>query len=682
MAITTLLLAFLVALPGGAKAWHFCGSSGDVFAPNTTYQSNLALLSAGLAKNASSSPVLFAAGGVGDPPDTAYGLALCRGDTTNATACGACVAAAFQDGQQLCAYAREATVFYDPCYLRFSGRNFLAADGDNFAAYFSKVRNVTAPAEVFDAAVVALLNATADHAAAASSPRRFATGVEAFRGWGVRDIYALVQCTPDMSPAGCRSCLAGIISWVNDPDYFSGSPTGRVLGVRCNYWYDVHPFFPGSPLLRLDAPAFDVAPPAPSPAPVAADSTPPADRAGRKRTAVIISASVACSIVFVLIISGSVFICLKRRKASKNQKTPIIPAPNKIKRGNCAIFDLPTLQIATDNFSDSNKLGEGGFGTVYRGKLGNGQKVAVKKLSQAQYTREGLNQLHNELQLLAELQHKNFVRLLGFCSHQDEMMLVYEHIKNGSLDIFLFDTSRGKTLNWEQRHNIILGIAKGILYLHEDSSIRIIHRDLKANNILLDENMNPKIADFGLGRLLGGGHTQTKTATVVGTYGYMAPEYVLFGKVSPKIDIFSFGVLVLEIVTGRRNSSFDNTYNAVNLLTEVWNCWTKGTALQLADQSLDGYSDSKVLRCIHIGLLCVQESPVDRPSISSVILMLTRRRIKLQQPRQPAFFFGGDFSSVYQQQHRHRNYMYDKSGVIVEDKFSVNDVTNTDPYPR
>lgn len=396
----------------------------------------------------------------------------------------------------------------------------------------------------------------------------------------------------------------------------------------------------------------------------------------------IISASVACSIVFVLIISGSVFICLKRRKASKNQNTPIIPAPNKIKRGNCAIFDLPTLQIATDNFSNSNKLGEGGFGTVYRGKLGNGQKVAVKKLSQAQYTREGLNQLHNELQLLAELQHKNFVRLLGFCSHQDEMMLVYEHIKNGSLDIFLFDTSRAKTLNWEQRYNIILGIAKGILYLHEDSSIRIIHRDLKANNILLDENMNPKIADFGLGRLLGGGHTQTKTATVVGTYGYMAPEYALFGKVSPKIDIFSFGVLVLEIVTGRRNSGFDTTYNAVNLLTEVWNCWTKGTALQLADQSLDGYSDSKVLRCIHIGLLCVQESPIDRPSISSVILMLTRRRIKLQQPRQPAFFFGGDFSSVYQQQHRHRNYMYDKSGVIVEDKFSVNDVTNTDPYPR
>uniref|UniRef100_A0A0D9WZV4 Cysteine-rich receptor-like protein kinase 10 n=1 Tax=Leersia perrieri TaxID=77586 RepID=A0A0D9WZV4_9ORYZ len=662
------------------EPWQFCGSGRD-FSPKSTYQSNLALLSASLPNKASSSPTLFAAGSAGAGGNgTVYALALCRGDTSNATDCAGCIATAFQEGQQLCAYAREVAIFYDLCYLRFSDRNFLAAADDNFAAFFPKTRNVSAPAEVFDAAVVALLNATADNvsaaAAADTSTRRFATGVAAFGGWGVEAIYALAQCTPDMSPAGCRSCLAGIISWVNDPRYFSGSPTGRVLGVRCNYWYDVQQFFPGNPLLRLETTAA-------APAPVPADTAQPAAGGGRKMTAVTISTSVACSIVFVLIISGSVLIFLKRRKASKSQNTPIIGATNKIERGNCTIFDLPTLQNATNNFSDSNKLGAGGFGTVYKGKLLNGQEVAVKKLSQTQYTREGLNQLHNEVQLLAELQHKNFVRLLGFCSLQDEIMLVYEHIKSGSLDNFLFstflygfdpydlstlyfvetDTSRGKTLNWEQRYNIILGIAKGILYLHEDSSIRIVHRDLKANNILLDENMNPKIADFGLARLLGGGHTQTKTARVVGTYGYMAPEYALFGKVSPKIDIFSFGVLVLEIVTGRRNISSDNRCSVVNLLTEVWNSWSKGTALQRADQSLDGYSNSRVLRCIHIGLLCVQENPVDRPSISSVILMLTRRRINLRPPRQPAFFFGGEFSSV-SQQHRHRNYMYDKSGRV------------------
>nr|CAB3454532.1 unnamed protein product [Digitaria exilis] len=195
--------------------------------------------------------------------------------------------------------------------------------------------------------------------------------------------------------------------------------------------------------------------------------------------------------------------------------------------------------------------------------------------------------------------------------------------------------------------------------------------------------MNPKIADFGLARLLGGGHTQTRTAIVAGTHGYMAPEYALFGNVSPKIDVFSFGVLVLEIITGRRNnSSSDESDKSVNLLTDVWNCWTKGTALQLINESPDGHAKSQVLRCIHIGLLCVQEHPDDRPRISSVVVMLTRSRVRLQAPRQPAFFFGGDSSSAADERMHGRNFMYERSDVIVEDSLSVNDVTNTDPYPR
>ncbi|KAM3385146.1 hypothetical protein ACQJBY_009225 [Aegilops geniculata] len=336
------------------------------------------------------------------------------------------------------------------------------------------------------------------------------------------------------------------------------------------------------------------------------------------------------------------------------------------------IFELAALQEATENFSEKNKLGEGGFGIVYKGILADGQEIAVKKLLGG--TGSGLYQLHNEVQLLAELQHKNLVRLQGFCSHRDDTLLVYEYIKNGTLDNFLFvETSEENTLSWEQQHNIILGIAKGILYLHEDSSMRIIHRDLKPNNILIDDGMDPKIADFGLARLLGEGHTHTKTARAVGTLSYMAPEYAIHGRVSPKIDIFSFGVLVLEIVTRRRNSSSDDR-DEVNLISDVWNCWTKGTVSQMIDPSLDEHARSQALRCIHIGLMCVQSDPDDRPYISSVILMLTRDNTEIQAPAQPAFFFGREAALA--------SPAYDRSDFILGQDVSVNAVTITEPYPR
>ncbi|KAF8669163.1 hypothetical protein HU200_051490 [Digitaria exilis] len=620
--VYTLLLSFLLAPPAAAQLpWTDCGDSGaGVFTQNSTYQSNLGLASTIFPRKASSSASLFAAGSIGAAPDVVYVLSLCRGDV-NASTCAESLGVAFQDAQQLCAYSKDVFIYYDLCYLRFSSLNFLAGT-DNDQMYLEKTENVSAPTAAFDAAVGALLNATAERAAA-DPIRRFATGEEA-SGGSVPAIYALVQCTPDMSPAACRSCLANITQMA--PKVFSGSPSGRYIRVRCNYRYELYRFFSGSPLVQLPA----LASPAPQshprvPVPAASSTSP-------------VNGPDSASIIY--------------------NKTPM---PKSIEGGKCAVFDLLTLQVATDNFHDKNKLGEGGFGTVYKGKLSDGQKIAVKKLSRC--TRQALSQLHNEVKLLAELQHIKLVRLLGFCSDRDEMMLVYEHINNGSLDRFLF------------------GIAKGILYLHEDSSIRIIHRDLKSNNILLDENMNPKIADFGLAKLLGGGHTQTKTASVAGTYGYMAPEYALFGEVSPKIDVFSFGVLVLEIIIEKRNTNSDDTDKETNLLTDVWNCWTKGYPLQLVNKPLDRHTRSKLQRCIHIALLCVQENPDDRPSISSVVVMLTRSRVRLQPPRQPAFYFGRDSSSI-PDRCIHGNYVYEKYDVIVEDNFSVNDVTNTDPDPR
>lgn len=216
------------------------------------------------------------------------------------------------------------------------------------------------------------------------------------------------------------------------------------------------------------------------------------------------------------------------------------------------LYDLSTLQAATDNFSEDNKLGEGGFGPVYKGILHDGQEIAVKRLSTT--SQQGHLEMKNEVVFLAKLQHKNLVRLLGCCIDGDEKLLVYEFLSNKSLDKILFDPGRQQELSWGNRHKIIQGICRGLLYLHEDSRLTIIHRDLKASNILLDPDMNPKISDFGLAKLFTVDASVGNTSRIAGTYGYMAPEYALHGIFSAKSDVFSYGVLVLEVVTGRRNA--------------------------------------------------------------------------------------------------------------------------------
>ncbi|TVU38849.1 hypothetical protein EJB05_12242, partial [Eragrostis curvula] len=667
-----------------------CGTSGN-YTANSTYEANIKLLRTTLPKTTSSSVDLFAKASAGAVPEIVHALALCRGDA-NASACGSCVATAFQDAQQLCAYDKEVTVYYDLCYLSFSNSNFLdGTDDDNMFGFVDDSPNVTSPVPAFDDAVVKLLKATADYAAN-NSTSRFATGEEGFDS-SYPTIYGLTQCTPDLSPAECQSCL--VYSFRMLPYYFSGKTGGTVVGIRCNYRYELYSFFSGSPSLLLPAPSS----PAPSPPPAPVNVMPTSTPQGKKRIAAGISAGIAGSVVLILILSVFFFLRFRRRiKATENDHSP-----KKLGKSQCTIFDFSTLQEATEHFSDKNKLGEGGFGTVYKGILSDGEEIAVKTLLGRALGRKGqaLHQLHNEVLVLAELQHKKLVRLLGFCSHQNDTLLVYEYIKNGSLDSILFSisssftscvtypefsghsshyNSTGNALKWEEQYNIILGIAKGILYLHEDSSTRIVHRDLKANNILLDDDMEPKIADFGMARLLELGHTLTQTTRVVGTFGYMAPEYVMHGRVSPKIDIFSFGVLILEIVMRRSNCGSDD-HNTVNLLSDVWDHWTKGSISQMLDQSIHGYGRCQALRCIHVGLLCVQVDPDDRPDISTLIFMLTRDGMELQLPEEPAFFFARGSPSASQSDGQ-SSFVYDRSSLILEQYISVNGLTVTEPYPR
>ncbi|KAL5579010.1 hypothetical protein UlMin_011452 [Ulmus minor] len=301
-------------------------------------------------------------------------------------------------------------------------------------------------------------------------------------------------------------------------------------------------------------------------------------------------------------------------------------------------FSLDEIRTATDNFVGNNKIGQGGFGEVYKGTLPNGLKIAVKRLSGS--SGQGAAEFKNEALLVAKLQHRNLVRLLGFCLEGEEKILVYEYVPNNSLDYFLFDQEKQKQLDWTRRYKIIAGIARGILYLHEDSRIRVIHRDLKASNILLDDDMNPKISDFGMAKVFTVDQAQGNTKRIVGTYGYMSPEYAMHGQFSVKSDVFSFGVLILEILCGKKNTSFYQSHGGGDLLSFVWEHWRKGTPLELLDPTIrHSCSRNEVIRCIHMGLLCVQENPTLRPTMVTIVLMLNSYSVTLPLPQQPAFFY-------------------------------------------
>ncbi|PPE00842.1 hypothetical protein GOBAR_DD02119 [Gossypium barbadense] len=310
--------------------------------------------------------------------------------------------------------------------------------------------------------------------------------------------------------------------------------------------------------------------------------------------------------------------------SGKRRKDPAFP-----------LFSFASVSAATENFSLENKLGEGGFGPVHKGKLLNGKEIAVKRLSKR--SGQGLEELKNETMLIAKLQHRNLVRLLGCCLEQGEKILIYEFMPNKSLDLFLFGSDIEGLLDWGTRVRIIEGIAQGLLYLHQYSRLRIIHRDLKASNILLDNEMNPKISDFGLARMFGGDKLQANTNRIVGTYGYMSPEYAMEGLFSIKSDVFSFGVLLLEIISGKKNTGFYHC-SSLNLIGHAWELWKGDRVVELMDPKLKDQIPCRMQqRYVNVALLCVQEMAADRPTMSEVVAMLTNELTVLNSPKKPAF---------------------------------------------
>ncbi|XXG69356.1 hypothetical protein AAC387_Pa06g2245 [Persea americana] len=271
-------------------------------------------------------------------------------------------------------------------------------------------------------------------------------------------------------------------------------------------------------------------------------------------------------------------------------------------------IDFGTIQHSTNNFSSENKLGQGGFGTMYKGMLVDGKEIAVKWLSIG--SSQGLKEFRNEVVLISKLQHKNLVRLLFCCMEKEEKLLIYEYMPNKSLDFFLFDQIKRAQLTWRIRHSIVNGIARGLLYLHEDSRLKVIHRDLKASNVLLDNEMNPKISDFGLARTFRENQAESNTNKVIGTYGYMAPEYAM-------------------------------DENAQSLLAYAWRLWCDEQVMELIDPILiDSCPMDEVLRFVHIGLLCIQEDATDRPTMASVVVMLGSTSMTLPHPTEPPLYVG------------------------------------------
>ncbi|KAL3519546.1 hypothetical protein ACH5RR_017695 [Cinchona calisaya] len=552
-----------------------------------------------------------------DISNKVYGLFLCRGDVSN-DVCKQCVADARTKIRQQCSYEKTAIVWYNECFLRYSNESIFSRRDTSYWITFWNTNNVTQP-DLFNPLLENLMNEITTQAANEGSGKKFATGDANFSAF--QRLYTLAQCTPDLSSFECMTCFSNAMSLL--PSCCHNRQGGQVVYPSCNVRYEVYKFY-DSTVTPAPLPTPNIIPPLPR------SSSP---EKGRNSRAVVI----APIIVSVLLFFVALFFLRRRFSKKINDGVEEATGGNEVSNEESLQCNLSDIQVATNNFAAGNRIGEGGFGPVYKGTLPNGEEIAVKRLSSSSF--QGFQEFRNEIVLVANLHHRNLVRLLGYCFQGEEKLLIYEFLPNKSLDYFLFDPEQQLLLDWSIRYKIISGLARGLLYLHEDSQLRIIHRDLKASNVLLDGNMNPKITDFGLARLFLVDQSEGSTSKIAGTYGYMAPEYAMRGQFSVKSDVFSFGVLVLEIISGKRNNNFhESDGSAEDLLSYAWKQWRDGMPFALLDPKIgDSYVRNEVIQCIHIGLLCVQEDAEQRPNMASVVLMLSSYSATLPAPNNPPF---------------------------------------------
>ncbi|XP_042042742.1 cysteine-rich receptor-like protein kinase 2 [Salvia splendens] len=528
---------------------------------------------------------LFATAEQARSSDPAYAMAQCRNYMTERD-CLACYDAAVAQIRN-CSAANGARVIYDGCFLRYESNNFY--DQTTLPGNVQICGNRSAPeAAVFRATGEALLE---DLTLATPKMNPFYSASKS--SVANLTVYAVAQCAQTITQDGCRDCLTvayrNVQACLPDAD-------GRAVDAACFLRYSEAPFFADNQTTNI-APFLG-------------------SRGDSNKKKAIIGGAVGGG-GLVLILAAFLLWYKFARKPETSQRSDILGAtelqgPNR--------YSYKDLKAATSNFSEENKLGEGGFGDVYKATLKNGNVVAVKKLNINYSTAKA--DFESEVRLISNVHHRNLVRLLGCCSKGSDLLLVYEYMENGSLDRFLYGDKRG-CLKWKQRFDILFGTARGLAYLHEQYHVTIIHRDVKPGNILLDKEFQAKIADFGLARLLpeDQSHVSTKFA---GTLGYTAPEYVVHGHLSEKVDTYSFGVVILEMISGRRSSDVDVDAETGYLMEEAWRLYEGGMHEKLADETLeaDDYKIEELRKMVEIGLMCTQSPASSRPSMSEIVAML------------------------------------------------------------
>ncbi|GMY35593.1 cysteine-rich receptor-like protein kinase 3 isoform X1 [Fagus crenata] len=567
---------------------------------------------------------------------TVYSFSECMRDLSQ-TDCDLCFARSKSLIQMMCypftRTTRGGRLFLDGCYLRYDDYYFFNETLNFEDRTECELLDFVGNRSVFGANVKELVRNLSVEAP--KNDNFFVGSVNK----GNVTVYGLAQCWELVSGIACEKCLTDAVSNISS---CTPKEEGRVLNAGCYMRYSTQKFYSSDTLGRNI----------------------------QGHHLVVTLATTSAALALVLVVATVVFVVrknvLKKRRERKQGDHNMLAKLHKSKLN----FSYEILEKATNHFQNSNKLGQGGFGSVYKGILPNGKVVAVKRLYFNH--KQWVDHFFNEVNLISGIHHKNLVKLLGCSITGPESLLVYEYVPNQSLhDYFSIVKKNLQLLSWDMRFKIILGTAEGLAYLHEKL---IIHRDIKLSNVLLDEDFEPKIADFGLARLFPEDKTHISTA-IAGTLGYMAPEYVVRGKLTEKADVYSFGILVLEVVSGKRNNSFSE--NSYSILQMVWNLYVTGRLYEAVDPELEAnFLEVDASRLLQIGLLCAQASAELRPSMPVIVKMLTDNH-DIPQPTHPPFLISNIGQGNQLVPHGANNFQHE-SGT----PSSVNNMTESILQPR